>query len=99
MNARPCIKIVGGKRQLLPMLLQHVPLAFNIYHEPFVGGGALFFALRPVRAVISDANARLIAMYRGVRENVNEVIANLRHLEEGCPPGRRLKQFLMRKRG
>ena len=43
--AGPFLKWVGGKRQLLPTLLPHVPAAFKRYHEPFIGGGALFFAL------------------------------------------------------
>ena len=45
-TARPFVKWVGGKRSLLPELLARMPTAFNNYHEPFLGGGALFFALR-----------------------------------------------------
>ena len=44
--ARPFVKWVGGKRSILPLLLERVPPAFSRYVEPFVGGGALFFALR-----------------------------------------------------
>ena len=43
---RPFVKWAGGKRQLLPALLRRLPQSFRRYHEPFVGGGALFFALR-----------------------------------------------------
>src|SRR3990167_9708206 len=60
LTARPFVKYPGGKTQLLPELLARVPSAYNVYHEPFVGGGALFFALRPERAVLSDVNERLI---------------------------------------
>ena len=78
---RPFLKWAGGKRQLLPQLLQLVPASFNDYHEPFVGGGALFFALaqslRRVRATIHDANARLIRAYRAIQEDVEAVIALL----------------------
>ena len=44
---RPFLKWVGGKRQLLPKLLNAVEAAgpFRHYHEPFLGGGALFFSL------------------------------------------------------
>lgn len=45
-NARPFVKWVGGKRSLLPELMKRVPAEFNSYFEPFVGGGALFFALK-----------------------------------------------------
>ena len=44
--AKPFVKWVGGKRSLLPELLKRVPAQFGNYYEPFVGGGALFFALK-----------------------------------------------------
>lgn len=42
----PVVKWVGGKRQLLPELLKYIPDKFTGYYEPFVGGGALLFALQ-----------------------------------------------------
>lgn len=71
---RPFLKWVGGKRQLLPALLAHAPTSFGRYFEAFVGGGALFFQLRPRSAVLADANERLIRTYRGVRDDVDGVI-------------------------
>ena len=50
-NAKPFVKWVGGKRSLLPELLSRVPDDFNNYYEPFVGGGALFFALKNKRRI------------------------------------------------
>ncbi len=41
----PFLKTTGGKGRLLGELEKHVPESFGRYHEPFVGGGALFFAL------------------------------------------------------
>jgi DNA adenine methylase len=76
-RARPFIKWVGGKRQLLPALTAHAPREFGRYHEPFLGGGAFFFHLRPARAVLSDTNARLVRTWRGVRDRVEDVIAHL----------------------
>src|SRR5689334_8464438 len=80
--ARPFLKWVGGKRGLLPMLCVHAPGSFRRYHEPFVGGGALFFHLAqrrtlPSGAVLSDNNERLIRAYRGVRDDVESVIRHL----------------------
>jgi DNA adenine methylase len=75
---RPFIKWAGGKRQLLPYLLKHRPKTYGSYFEPFLGGGALFFALRPTKAVLSDVNERLIRTYRGVRDDVDSVIARLK---------------------
>jgi DNA adenine methylase len=76
---RPFLKWVGGKRQLLPMLLRRLPTGPARYFEPFLGGGALFFALCPKRAVLADRNERLIRTYRGVRDHVDEVIRLLRN--------------------
>lgn len=80
---RPFLKWVGGKRGLLPTLNAHAPARFGRYHEPFVGGGALFFDLAHRRtlargAVLSDNNERLMRAYRGVRDAVEDVIARLR---------------------
>ncbi len=79
---RPFLKWVGGKRALLPVLRAHSPASFHRYHEPFVGGGAMFFHLAhkrklPKGAVLSDNNERLIRAYRGVRDAVEDVIALL----------------------
>ena len=61
--AVPFLKWAGGKRQLLPELLKRAPERIDTYFEPFLGGGALFFALMadpergPRRAVLNDLNA------------------------------------------
>jgi DNA adenine methylase len=62
----------------LPALLRWAPDRYSVYFEPFVGGGALFFALRPHRAVLADMNLRLIRAYKGVRDDVGAVIDRLK---------------------
>ncbi len=74
---RPFLKWVGGKRQLLRELLQHVPRRFGRYHEPFLGGGALYFALQPEHSCLADFNTRLVATYKGVRDDVDAVVKTL----------------------
>jgi DNA adenine methylase len=81
-SARPFLKWAGGKRQLLTELLHHTPRNLRRYHEPFLGGGALFFALKPARAVLSDVNLRLIRTYRGVKSDVEGVIELLEGYRE-----------------
>jgi DNA adenine methylase len=76
-RARPFVKWVGGKRQLAEQLVAQVPKTYNTYYEPFLGGGALFFRLRPDRPVLSDNNERLIRTYVGVRDDVERVISLL----------------------
>jgi DNA adenine methylase len=84
-KASPFLKWVGGKTSLLPELLKHVHDRNKLrgYHEPFVGGGALFFAVQPKRAVLSDANPELVHCYSQVRDNVYGVLDVLaRHVYE-----------------
>lgn len=76
-EAKPFVKWVGGKRQILDELRREAPERFSRYHEPFLGGGALFFDLRPKRAFLTDSNERLIRTYRGVQNQVEEVIGLL----------------------
>jgi DNA adenine methylase len=80
--AKPFIKWVGGKRSILPQLLARMPKEYGEYLEPFVGGGALFFAVRPKRAFLSDVNLHLVVAYAAVRDNVEEVIRLLKKHED-----------------
>ncbi len=70
----PFLKWAGGKRQLLSQIDQYLPLLFNKYIEPFVGGGALFFYLLPENAILIDNNPVLINTYNVIKENVEELI-------------------------
>lgn len=79
--AKPFLKWAGGKTSLLRALLQAAPEQIETYYEPFVGGGALFFALQAAgqfkRAVLSDSNKELINAYVQVRDNVDGLIRAL----------------------
>ena len=75
---RPFVKWVGGKRAIIDTLSQKLPQNFNTYHEPFIGGGALFFNLRPKKAVLSDVNSKLVKCYEAIKKNVELVIEQLK---------------------
>ncbi|CUS03604.2 Modification methylase LlaDCHIA [Candidatus Promineifilum breve] len=81
-RARPVLKWAGGKGQLLPDLLKRLPDSFEAYHEPFVGGGALFFELATQGQItttfLSDINDSLIDVYLALRDCVEDVIVQLR---------------------
>ena len=78
---RPFLKWAGGKTQLLDDLTAHLPRYFHAYHEPFIGGGALFFHLyrqgKIRQAFIADLNAELIDTYIAIRDHVEDVIQRL----------------------
>jgi DNA adenine methylase len=77
----PLLKWAGGKRNLLNSILPLVPAKFGRYYEPFLGGGALFFALEPEEAFLSDKNADLTHAYLQVRDRPDLVIRALRRLK------------------
>ena len=55
-----------------------VPIDIGSYYEPFLGGGSLFFALRPNRGVLSDLNDRLVETYLSLRDDPLDVITALK---------------------
>lgn len=69
----PFVKWAGGKRQLLWLLCARAPARYGRYFEPFVGAGALLFALRPERACVCDANAQLVNCYRQLKADPRAV--------------------------
>jgi DNA adenine methylase len=66
---------------MLGELLPRVPKTYGRYIEPFFGGGALFFSLKPENAIIADSNPELINMYLQVAHNVDDVIECLQKYE------------------
>ena len=76
-RSTPLLKWPGGKRGLLSKILPLVPTSFNRYFEPFFGGGAVFFALQPGQAYISDNNTELIHAYLQVRDRPESVVREL----------------------
>lgn len=74
---RPFIKWAGGKQFILPHILKLLSCDYENYYEPFLGGGAVFFKLKPENAFLSDINSNLITTYTAIRDNVNSVIQEL----------------------
>lgn len=81
-EAAPFVKWVGGKRKLAAQLLELRPARVRRYVEPFVGGGALFFALRNAGfnepALLRDVNEELINTYQVVRDSPTDLVRALR---------------------
>ncbi len=76
-KAKPILKWAGGKTQMLDVLIPLMPNQYCNYIEPFFGGGALFFAIQPQQAIISDTNPELINLYRVVSSQVEQLILEL----------------------
>lgn len=79
---KPFIKWAGGKRWLLNDPSFELPNFSGRYIEPFLGGGAVFFHLAPPAAILSDANERLIATYRSIRDEWKLVKLSLERFQK-----------------
>ncbi len=89
-NAKPFLKWVGGKRQLLSQLDAMLPKELYkenfTYIEPFVGGGAMYFYMMQKfpnirKVVINDINKRLIDAYRIIKDDVEGLVLILSNLQ------------------
>lgn len=79
---KPFLRWAGGKTWLLKYLDEYIPNSgFNKYHEPFLGGGSVYFFLRPNIAFLTDLNPELIEVYSSIRDEVEKVISELRKFE------------------
>jgi len=80
---RPFVKWAGGKRQLIPILNQHIPETFDSFFEPFLGGGAMLFNILTKnpnqKCQISDLNSDLILTYVTIQDKVEELISFLKN--------------------
>ena len=79
----PFVKWAGGKAQLLNILDKFIPLDFNNYFEPFLGGGSFFYRLiknaknPPIKSFLSDTNYELINAYTVIKNNLDNLITSL----------------------
>ncbi len=73
---KPFIKWAGGKSRLLRRLLPHIPPKMSNYHEPFLGGGAMYFAVADRvsgTSYLSDLNEELVNAWIAVRDHCDEL--------------------------
>lgn len=78
LEIKPFLKWVGGKRQLIPEIEKYIPENIETYYEPFIGAGAVLLHIQPKKAVISDMNSELINCYKVIKENLDELITELK---------------------
>ena len=81
-RVKPFLRWAGGKKWLLRYLDDLIPKKFNIYHEPFVGAGSVFFFLSSSQpSFLSDLNSELISAFVQVRDNPKDLINELKQLK------------------
>lgn len=71
--AKPFVKWAGGKEKELNIILENLPNQINNFYEPFVGGGAVFFAVKDLNITgeryINDKSVELITLYNNIANN------------------------------
>ena len=77
---KPFIKWAGGKEKELPIILSNIPKSFERYIEPFVGGGAVYFALNKSNSIINDKSEELINLYRLIQGGNEEFLTKIDEL-------------------
>lgn len=82
---KPIMKWAGGKARLAPQIAQALAgPCTGTYYEPFLGSAAVFLHLKSLglvrRAVLSDANDKLVALHRAVRDDVDGLLAALKSM-------------------
>ena len=78
MITKPFLKWVGGKTQIINRIIESFPETISSYHEPFVGGGSVLFALLSYKKeglikvendiYAYDLNSALIQVYKHVQK-------------------------------
>ena len=83
--AKPFVKWVGGKSQLLEEIREKYPQKIEKYCEPFVGGGAVLFDIlrtkHPETVLINDINKELINTYSQIKNNCDGMISQLSEIQ------------------
>ena len=97
-NLLPFVKWAGGKRQLLDRIKERFPLKYNNYFEPFVGGGAVLFGLKPEKAIINDINASLINAYKVIANNTQDFLEYINTLDNGMWEDGKAYYYTLRER-
>jgi DNA adenine methylase len=67
-SLKPIVKWSGGKSDEIKQILPHMPETYSTYLEPFIGGGALYFHLNPLHAVINDVHKELVDFYQSIKD-------------------------------
>lgn len=77
MAIRPVLRWAGGKYKLLSQLSTLLPQDWNVYYEPMVGGGALFFFLSPKTSILADVSQELINFYQVLKTQSERFISEI----------------------
>ena len=99
-SAKSPLRYPGGKSRALKKILPLIPANIGEFREPFVGGGSVFFAIRGIfqngikSYWINDLNYDLYCFWKQVRDNIADVVKELRKTHTTTTDGRALFEKL-----
>ena len=103
-TAKSPLRYPGGKSKAIKQIFHHVPANITEFREPFVGGGSVYFAIRSTfndnieSYWINDLNYDLYCFWKQIRDNVNELVGELRKIHTTTRDGRALFERLTKDR-
>ena len=77
MELKPLLKYPGGKSSELPIILEYIPPNVQKYIEPFLGGGAVYFAIQAEEYYVNDKSEDLMYLYRYIKESNKDFFSEL----------------------
>lgn len=99
LKTRTVLRYPGGKAKALKKILPRIPIDFNEFREPFVGGGSVFIAIKQTvddsAFKINDLNYDLISFYKQLRDNSDELIEEILRIKIHSLDGRSLYHNLI----
>lgn len=74
---KPLLKYPGGKSSELPIIMEYLPPNIEKYIEPFLGGGAVYFAIKAKKYYVNDKSQDLMFLYKYINERNSEFFNEL----------------------
>ncbi|WP_284928237.1 DNA adenine methylase [Candidatus Phytoplasma sp. AldY-WA1] len=76
------INCIDCKKRMISQIIEHMPSKFNTYYEPFLGSGALYFHLKPKKAILNDNDSQLITMWQQSFQNPQDFVNKVKITED-----------------
>lgn len=69
LELKPLLKYPGGKTAELPIIFEYAPETIQKYIEPFLGGGAVYFAIQANEYYVNDKSEDLMCLYQYIKDS------------------------------
>jgi DNA adenine methylase len=88
------LRYPGGKSKAIKQIIDHVPVSFSEFREPFVGGGSVFIYLKQkfphLKIWINDLNKELFLFWHFAQTDLSRLVTEVRHFKQKYTDGKLL---------